>query len=164
MTELSSKIRLKVGEVEVEYEGDISELKEHLAELLKTVSEINVPERAWPAAAEVDMQDAAPIKGKKTALEGTTNSIASSISCNSGSDLIKAASLQLTLVQGKEKFTRQELIAEMKTSTYHKSTYVGNMSSYLKNLFKDFLNEASKDTFSIKPTALEKYRSQIATS
>ncbi|MCB1838859.1 MAG: hypothetical protein KDI61_01170 [Alphaproteobacteria bacterium] len=162
MTKLPTKIRLKVGAIEVEYEGDIAELKEHLPDLLETVTGIDVPENVQPAeTAGMSAPNVVSMQGKHK-MEGTTNSIASAIGCKSGPDLIKAASLQLTLVQGKEKFTRRELIAEMKTSTYHKETYIRNLGSYLKTLFKDFLNESSKDTFSIKPAALEQYRSQLA--
>ncbi|MFN7114645.1 MAG: hypothetical protein ACK4PK_09855 [Alphaproteobacteria bacterium] len=162
MTEVTSKIRLKTGNFEIEYEGNITDFKTHLTEILETVSGY------LPAAAASTQQ--APIGTANNVvpfasgqLEATTNTIASKLGCNNGVDLIKAAALQLTLVQGKSKFTRQELIDEMKTSSYHKSSYISNLTSYLKTLLSNgLLNESQKDTYSVNPSQLQQLQLQVA--
>ena len=162
MSEVTFKIRLKVGGLEIEYEGDITEFKGHLTEIMETVSSY------LPQATSAQQTPSAPAASNVVPFEGgqlqaTTNTIASKLGCNNGVDLIKAAALQLTLVQGKPKFTRQELINEMKTSSYHKNTYISNLSAYLKTLLSNgFFNESQKDVYSVNPTQLQQLQAQVA--
>ena len=152
MTLQTTKISLKFGDIQVEYDGNVAELTKYLPELLETISRFSAPKNGQDRDAnEMDLSNVVPIRGDASKMEATTNMIASKMGCNSGPDLIKAAALQLTLVQGKGKFTRLELVKEMKTSSYHRITYEKNLSVYLKTLFKDFLNEAQKNTYSIMP-------------
>jgi hypothetical protein len=158
------KLKLSVGAVQIEYEGDLSQLKTCVSDLLEVISNGAPSAMASHANRSADSQIGTSLAANGNAkIQATTNTIAGKIGCNSGPDLIKAACVQLTLVQGKDEFTRQEIINEMKTSSYHKENYVGNMSASLKSLIKaNFLNEKRKDVFAIHPSNLSSLEAQIA--
>lgn len=155
------KLKLGFGDIQIEYEGQLTELKEHLPELLKVIEGFKP---ALTIVATGKNTETAPAKvANNNKIEATTNTLAAKLNCSSCSELIKAAALQLTLVQGKTKFTRQELVTEMKTSSYYKDTYMGNLNKYLKTLIKaGFLNEAQKDVYAVNPSQLSVLEAQIA--
>lgn len=155
------KLKLSFGDIQIDYEGQLTELNEHLPELLKIIEGFKPSVEVITAGKN---PDSAPVKvANNNKIEATTNTIAAKIGCKSGPDLIKAVALQLTLAQGKVKFSRAEIINEMKTSAYHKETYIGNLSLNLKNLLKaGFLNESQKDIYSINPAQLQALEAQVA--
>src|SRR5437867_3237343 len=112
--QMSSKIKVKVGGVEVEYEGSETFLKEQLPELLSTLTKLHKevggqiePERdTRPDAARV----ALPNLG-----QATTGTIAAKLRAKSGPDLIIAACARLAFVLRKDSFTRKEITQEMQS-------------------------------------------------
>jgi hypothetical protein len=95
--------------------------------------------------------------GKATAetaaggLDLSTDTIATVLGAQSGTDLIIAAAANLHFVQGKQKFSRQQLTAEMRTAPAHfKETFLNNLSKYLTSLTKsDRLRLVASDTYAI---------------
>jgi len=85
------------------------------------------------------------------AVNVTTDTIANITNAESGADLILAAAAQIHFGQGKQKFTRQELITEMRTAPGHfKETFVNNMSKYLVGLTKaDRLRLVGQNTYAL---------------
>jgi hypothetical protein len=83
--------------------------------------------------------------------EHSTDTIATALGAKSGSDVVMAAAAHLHFVQGKQKFTRQELTSEMRTAPAHfKDTFVNNLTSYLTGLTRsDRLRLVSIDTYAI---------------
>lgn len=81
----------------------------------------------------------------------TTGSIAGKIGAKSGSDLLLAAAGHLALVRKTDQFSRQQLLAEMRSATaYYKKTYANNLSKYLTSALKDGpLSEISTDSFAL---------------
>lgn len=81
----------------------------------------------------------------------STDTIATVLGSKSGTDLIMAAASHLHFVQGKQRFTRQELVAEMRTAPAHfKESYVNNLSKYLTSLTKgDRLRLVANDTYAL---------------
>lgn len=159
----TSKINIKLGPIEVGYEGSESFLKDELPALLKAVSELYQTSKNSLAAEEsqeAQPKDAAPKNGK---LQATTGSIAAKLGVKSGPDLILAAAARLTLVQGNETFSRQRLIEEMKTaSAYHKASYVKNLSAYLNVLVKDGkLNEPTQGNYALTASTLKDLEPRI---
>lgn len=150
---MTSKLRIRIGEVEVEYEGSEEFLKKDLPQLLRTAIELHGTD---------DDSDVDPKPRRRTASHSgsmpslTTGSIASKLDVKAGSDLLKAAAAHLTFVAKKETFSRQELLAEMqKAKSYYKTSYSGNLSKYFKTaLAKDgFLTESSSNAFALKAAA-----------
>lgn len=145
---MTSKIRIKMGAIEVEYEGTEQFLKEELPELLSAVSKLyksSAPEVNHAAtASEVG-------SGKNTEVVGTTGSLAAKLGGDSGPDLTMSAAARLTFVLKKEKFTRNEILDEMKSaSAYYKTSYSNNLTTILNGLVKNKkLMEPAKDTYSL---------------
>ncbi|WP_194469857.1 hypothetical protein [Bradyrhizobium sp. CCBAU 51753] len=81
----------------------------------------------------------------------STDTIANILEASSGADLIIAAAAQLHFVQAKQRFTRREITAEMRTAPGHfKEAFLNNLSTYLKSLTKaDRLRLVAADTFAL---------------
>ena len=94
----------------------------------------------------------------------TTGTIAARLGTNSGPEPIIAAAARLTLQLGKAVFTRDELIAEMKTATAHfRATYVNNLSKDLNNLVrKGKLIERSRDVYARSVATVAEYVNALA--
>lgn len=92
-----------------------------------------------------------PIIDTSVTLDLSTDTIANVLGAKSGSDLIMAAAANLYFVKGKQKFTRQELTAEMRTAPAHyKETFLNNLSKYLTALTRiDRLRLVASDTYAI---------------
>lgn len=191
---MATRIRVRKGDTEVEYEGSEQFLKAELASLLKAASTFPAgpgsqagpatggagrtgeapprktsdrkssarrnaarktsgrttpggetspaAESAGPPAGEVS---AGPSAGeasagtdKKAPAVSPTADIAGKIGCSHGTDLVLAASAQLSLGAGQKSFSRAALLGEMKTAEqYYKPVYGKNLSRYLRNLIKE---------------------------
>ncbi len=159
---MSSKIRIKIGAVEVEYEGTEEFLKKELPELLAAVAKLYRTSATTPDE-EGDLSAVAPTSAAAK-MKGTTGSIAAKLGAGSGSGLIMAAAARLTFVSKQESFTRKQLLDEMKSASgYYRKTYRDNLSSYLKNLVKDRqLVEEAAGRYSVPANARAELRKKIA--
>lgn len=153
----SSRIRIKMGQIEVEYEGSHAFLKEDLLALLSAV--VDLKQKAGGADLESEHGGVDELKKKDKAaatVTGTVGALAAKLNVSSGPDLIIAAAAKLTFVDGAETFSRPQLLTSIKTaSNYYKKTYNNNLSAYLKTLQADQrLTEPSTNNFAL--TAAEK--------
>jgi len=160
---MTSKIRIKLGAIEVEYEGSEQFLKDELPQLLTAVSELYAKSAALKETPVGTVANAAQ-PGGAAALQGTTGTIAAKLAVKQGPDLILAAAARMTFVLGKATFSRQEIADEIKTaSAYYKKTYMNNLSQYLNNLMKDGkLLEPSTGTYSLSATAQTDLKARLA--
>lgn len=159
---MATRIRVRKGDTEVEYEGSEQFLKNELSSLLRAASTFPsgsgrqappAPGGAKPGRAAgartsrrkgarartpaVAVQESPAGKGAD-APPGSTAGIAARIGCSHGTHLVLAASAQLNLRAGRTSFSRAELLAAMKTAAqYYKPVYGKNLSRYLKNLIKE---------------------------
>lgn len=146
-----ASIRIKLGEVEVEYKGDETFLKK---ELLETVKELLELQEKHPTTNGADSGDTGG-HGKDTGGHGkfdhSTDTIATILGSKSGPDLVMAAAAHLHFVQAKQKFTRQEILAEMRAAPGHyKESYNGNLTKSLASLTSSQrLRLVSSDTFAL---------------
>lgn len=160
---MPSKIRIKVGEVEIEYEGDEQFSKKELAGLLTTVAELHnavgVPHKKTQqgASAQSDTPTTSNIKL-------TTTSIAHKLSVKTGPDLLIAAAAHLTLVKHQATFSRQELLDEMKSATsYYNKNYAKNLSQNITSTLKENkLTESAKDTYALTAGAIKELETHLA--
>ena len=182
---MATRIRVRRGDTEVEYEGSEQFLKTELASLLQAASTFPAGSgnRSRPAAVSAaspvkpsssdtsagkssagktaarrssarrssDGETSAPAESEgpaggeasadvdATAPGGSpTADIAGKIGCKHGTDLVLAASAQLSLGAGQRSFSRAALLGEMKTAgEYYKPVYGKNLSRYLRNLIKE---------------------------
>lgn len=166
---MESKIKIKMGPIEIEYEGSEDFLKEELPALLSAVSglyrESGVSEIQLfqEKPSQVDADIPAPGNGE-TNFKGTTGSLAATLGVKSGPDLIMAAAGRLTLALGQETFSRSQISSEIRSaSAYYKKTYSNNLTKYLNQLVKaQKLMETAKDTYALSAAEKSKMESRIA--
>lgn len=160
---MASKIRIKLGEIEIEYEGDESFLTKELPQLLAIVSELH-NKSGGSNSSESDSELGVNGSGEAEVLELTTGSVAAKLSAKSGTDLILAASARLTFVAKKQKFSRQDLINEMKSaSAYFKKSYVNNLTKGLNALVKSGkLLEPSSGSFALSAATRASLKARLA--
>ena len=94
-----AKVRVKVGEFEVDYEGDAAFLPDGLLGMIEKISEMlkHIP-------MQPHVSGKPPIPTNAGSL--STSTIASKLAVKSGSDLVYAAAAHLRLSKGKETFMR----------------------------------------------------------
>lgn len=132
-----AKIRVKVGSIELDYEGESSFITDGLGSLLLEVSELsnglNEGSQNGPSASMTSVsQDPAT---SKTSL--STASIAARMNAKSGPDLAVCAMAHLELAKGQANNKRADILDEMKTASgYYKSSMSGNNASNLAGLVK----------------------------
>jgi len=135
---MSSKIRIKMGPIEVECEGTEAFLKDELPDLLSTVS--NLYKESKIGVGDNGGDDpgggtGGPGQAGVGKIEGTTGTIAAKLQAKSGSDLILAACAHLTFVAKQKTSTRQQIIDQMKSATgYYKKSHSNNLSKNLLGL------------------------------
>lgn len=157
---MTSKIRIKVGAAEIEFEGSEEYMREELPRLVELLGDLT-PTRQQEEDAEILPPSDDP---KKRKLELTTNTIATKLNVNSGSELVLAACAHLCFVKGADTFKRANILAEMKlASNFYKQTYSNNLSSALQTLVKsEKLLETAQDTYAL--VAKEKVRLEAVLS
>ena len=156
---MSAKIRVRMGQIEVEYEGPETFLKDELKDLLSGVLELH-REASIGGEKTLATVDTSKERTSSPRYLGTTNTWSAKLGVKSGTDLIISAMAKKTLVDRLEKCTRSEILGEMQEATsYYKSSYRGNLTGYLKTLVSsDRLRELSKDTYSLSASELEKVK------
>ncbi len=152
-----SRIRIKLGGLEIEFEGTEAYLEKNLPELVEMLATIEPPENYDEEDTEGELLEASGDKSKQK-LDMSTSMIANKLNANSGGALILAACAHLHLVKGHDKYTRSNILAEMQTATsYYKATYSKNLSNYFKALVKSGdLNELGEKTYSLHETRVVK--------
>lgn len=160
----TSKIKIKLGAIEIEYEGSETFLREELPQLLSAVADLYEKSRSAlePAPSnQVALANATSgaitDPGDKPKYVATTGSIAAKLGCKSGPELVLAAAARLTFVLQMSNFARQKISDEMKTaSAYYKASYLSNLTASLNNLVKDGkLNEPSKGNYALTATSVK---------
>lgn len=154
---MASKIRIKVGAAEIEFEGSEEYMREELPRLVEMLGDLAPSDRQQEG--EEDAEILPPSDDpKKRKLELTTNTIATKLNVTSGSELALAACAHLCFVKGADTFKRANILAEMKlASNYYKQTYSNNLSKALQTLVKTGkLLETAQDTYAL--VAKEKTR------
>lgn len=130
---MSSKLRIRIGEVEIDYEGTEEFLKQELPQLLKTAMELREASGGSVSAGGGKTGATGGSAGAPKVISLTTGSIAAKLGAKSGSDLLKAAAAHLALDKKTEPFTRQQLLSEMQSATsYYKKSYSPNLTKYIK--------------------------------
>ena len=132
-----AKIRIKVGSMEVEYEGEPSFLKDGLESLLAKMAELSTQVPLEPETGS-DASNG-PIPTTPTISQNgysfSTSTIAAEYGAKSGTELVVCALAKLQLVDKKTRVQRAELLAEMKKATeYYNKNMGSNLSASLRTL------------------------------
>lgn len=166
-----AKIRLKVGSMELEYEGDPSFLTGGIEALLMTMGSLvcKMPNEPLPTELAVEVP---PTIGSGSGVTPTdnrqftisTNTIAANLLAKSGSDLVICAMAHLELVQGKMSSGRAEILAEMKNAKqYYKQSMSKNLSkSFATLLGAKRINEGAKDSYALTASERKQIEAKLA--
>jgi len=123
-----ARVKLKYGEIELEYDGPEDFLKTELASLISAVSSLRAVAPHKKGAGDSGTGD---IGG-----ETSVSTIAQQLDVKSGSDLIMAAALSLAR-SGKQNFSKKDLRACMRqAAVYWKAAYASNFDTYVTRLVK----------------------------
>ena len=110
---MSTKVKIKIGSVEVDFEGSEEFLKSELMKLVTSVSELS------KESGMVVHPDEPGLLGQEEGktIQWSTDTIASKLACKTGPDLVLAACAHLKFVIGKTSFKRLEILEDMQTAT-----------------------------------------------
>lgn len=161
---MTSKVKIKAGAIEIEFEGSEEYMKDELPALVELlcsigpVSENQEEEESQELPASTD-----PSKQK---LQLTTNTIAAKLNVKKGGELVLAACAHLTLVKGADTFSRSNILAEMKlANNYYKETMSKNLSNTLKTLVKqNKLLETATDRYALQAGVKTQLETQLSGS
>ncbi|MFO0972125.1 MAG: hypothetical protein U1A27_01625 [Phycisphaerae bacterium] len=159
---MASKIRIKLGAIEVEYEGEHDFLERDLLALVKDLMEIAPlapPSRDHKAGNNQTGQG-----GHGGGGTGTVSTFAAKLKVASGPDLILAALLHSAKVDGKASLKRKDLLTAMQSAKSHyKASYSNNLSSSLKNLVKsNDINDVAADEYALSTAKMTELETQVA--
>lgn len=165
---MAAKVRIKAGPVEFEYEGetelgvgDIKDLFSHIETLFKVPVLAEGGEPHTPQGASSSEHPKAGSGAPKQKLH--INSIATKLKAKSGSEVGVAAAASLQIFDGKQTFTRAELLETMKKATMHyKDSMSGNLSKTLGTLVGSKFNQVSDGVYSLTSDAYHELESQLA--
>lgn len=159
---MTSKVRIKAGSVEVEFEGSEEYMKDELPSLVELLYSLSPDDSSSEENGDTESVEA-PTDESKQKIQMTTNTIASKLRVKSGNDLAIAACAHLTFAKGVDTFSRSNILAEMKlASNYYKANMRKNLSSTLKTLInQNKILETAKDTYALEATIKDSLGSQL---
>lgn len=149
---MTSKVKIKAGSIEVEFEGSEDYMKDELPALVELLYSLSPSKELAEEEESIELQASTDTSKKR--LQITTNTIAAKLNAKKGADLVLAACAHLALVKGAETYTRSNILAEMKlANNYYKTTMNKNLSGSLKTLVnKSKLLETATDTYALHAT------------
>jgi hypothetical protein len=157
------RIVVKIGKIEVEFEGTNQLFEEKVEPIVKDLIDFGKHNQ------EASDDDGAAVghsanRPRAAPFGMTVKSVAAKIGGASGGDLLYAAVVSLAIIKKKETFTRREINDEMKLATgYYKATYTNNLTSYLDGLTKQgVIIETSKDTYAVQEEARKEMEQRLA--
>ena len=157
---MTSKLHVKLGRLELDFEGSEDFIKQELMTVLGKLKEFG-------ALHDMNDDDAIETKnGGKPKLGGdlTTSTIAGKLGVDSGTELAIAAMVRLTVMQSADKATRTQITTEMRTATaYFKESYISNLTKSLKVLVtSQRLNDLGSSTYSLSASEKTKLEAKLA--
>ncbi|MFQ6548143.1 hypothetical protein AADZ90_009295 [Aestuariibius sp. 2305UL40-4] len=163
-----AKIRIKVGTMELEYEGDPAFLTEGIEALLTTMGELSTQVPSEPASVTLpELKTNSSSGSKPTSVRDfnfSTNTIAAHLNAKTGPELVICAMAHLEFVQGKSTSSRTEILSEMKSANaYYNQNMSSNLSTTLTNLTKSKrINLVSGKTYSLSAAERKELETKIA--
>lgn len=143
-----SKIRIRVGDLEIEFEGSEDFIKEQIPEILQDAADIKVSSSVQTTEEEIE---GISQEEQEKFVDLSTASIAQKIGVKTGKELVIAAAAFLTFVKNKPSFHRREILYAMKEATpYYQQNYSKNLSRYLDQLVREgSFNKTSAGTYAL---------------
>ena len=145
------KVRLKVGDAEIDYEGTESFLRDFVF----TKFERSLEKSGSKEPVQSESSSALNTDDVPSELDLDTNTVASFLDVKSGPDLAFAAAVNLRLIQNKPRFTRDEIRREMQSANaFYTKSHSSNLTNHLESLVKSHkLLRASGGEYSLSADA-----------
>lgn len=169
---MNSKIHLKLGGVEIDYEGENAFITDGLVKTIDEVLELvaSQGDMLSDVASAKHRLDSAVEENVPAGVTGSngeilaTSSIASKLDVKTGPDLIMAAVAHFAFSHGKMSITRDELRREMQSATeYYRDTMNKNLTAYLNRLVKaGKLNRLAEGSYALSKTSRTEIKSKLA--
>lgn len=168
---MTSKLQIKLGQLELAFEGSEEFIKNDLTNLLEQVKKLGNVFASTPPSTASSGQSAASNSGVQNDPHPgsidrnlTTSTIAAHLSANTGADLVIAAMARICVVGGAQKVTRRELTTEMRTATaYFKDNYVSNLTRILRTLITSKrINDLGSNTYALSASERTSLESKVA--
>lgn len=156
------KLRITMGIIEFEYEGDADFTHESIKDLFTHMEAITAT--AVPPTT-IDSSSAPPVTMNEASnLTLDVSTVAARLGAKDGSDLALAAAAKIQLIDKKSKFSRTELHNEMTSATaFYKKSMTGNLTRTLNNLVKSgSFNGQGNDSYSLSAKKLSELETKIA--
>ncbi len=163
MPKMTYRIRIRICDVEVEYEGSSAPDKAQVIDVLTSVSAAyrEIRPQNHPHDRESPLSSAEALDESVSHADniGTIDNIIGLLEYDEiGSDLVAAAAIHLTLVKHKTHLSRNDIHEVIKTSSHHKKTFASNLTAYLKTaLNKKRINETKTNVYVLAPA----YRREV---
>jgi hypothetical protein len=156
----TSKIKIKLGTLELEYEGESDFLNNGLLEMIQELQQVVPVIEATSNHAPASNS----VKAGAAHLSLTTKSIATKLGAKSGSELAEAAVAHIALIKNIEQFKRADINEAMKSAVgIYKTSMTGNLTSILQTLLsQNVLVETGTDTYAITPEAESKLKDKLS--
>jgi hypothetical protein len=155
---MTTKLKLKLGALEIEFEGSEEFITTGLMPLVEALQKVEVPDLPSPEPAT---------KGgahKHADATITTSTIAQKLGAASGRDLVLAAIARLLIVKQGEHASRLEILKEMRgAKSYFKRSYNNNLTKTLGALTTSGkFNDLGGDNYSLSAAARQELEQKIA--
>lgn len=140
---MSIKVTIRLGELEVKYEGSEEFLKYELANTISALAEVDISNIVSPSNISNHIDEnlnkqISTTKAEAEPLQLTLSTIASQLNVKTGTELALAACAHLTLVDKKQKLRRSDILNDMKTATgFYNANQGSNLTASLKTLITE---------------------------
>ncbi len=151
-----SKIRIRVGDIEIEFEGSEEFIKEQIPELLQEIADMKGP------FIKEEAEEMSTDEHQKF-IDLSVETIAEKIGVKTGKELVVATAAYLTFAKNLPSFSRREILNAMKDASHHyQKNYSKNLSRYLQPLLRDgVLNQTSSGTYALSAAARKELEQKI---
>jgi hypothetical protein len=162
------KVSWKLGNLEMQYEGNEEFLKSGFPQLFRELLEIY---GAGSKNGGLQQPEIPPITDKPIIETPSNNNqvldvntIAKKLQLEGRKNLVMAACLYLVLVEGKEVFSRDEIIVAMKAATqFYSENSLKSLSQYITSLTtQGYLLERAQDVYAIDGGKLKELQAMLA--
>lgn len=160
----TAKVRVKFGNLEVEYEGQHDFVQDGLLELISDV--VNLSSQMPSAPALPDSGEKKSFVASRTHGHGalTISTIAAHLTPDGPQELMMCALAKLQIVDGKDKVERKEIRDEIKlATTYYRASMGTNLPRDLDRMVKGKkINELSNGVYSLTAASRQDLEPKIA--
>jgi len=165
---MAFRFRVKLGSVEVEYEGDQEFDKKKILGLVEDV--VHIYESSGKKSGgglAVAQEGTGGETNKRTSIQLTTGNIAKKLGLGKGKDLFLAACAYLDFVAHEESFNKDAIVSQARTATslFKASSHAKNSGAYIEKLVDgNKLNEIAKDTYAISDETKAELKAKLGIS